>query len=275
MGVSGKTKITGIFGHPIEHTLSPLMHNAAFADRGLDMYYLAFEVLPADLPDAVKAIKALNMLGVNITVPHKVNVMPQLDEINTEAKFIGAVNTVVNKNGKLTGHNTDGLGFMSSLAEAKISTAGKTILIVGAGGASRAISYYLSQVKDSKLLLYDIDRPKAEKLVNDLGKIRKNVSFISDIKNIGKPDIIINATPLGLHVDDPLPLNPEHIKSEMVVYDLVYKNTNFLQEAEKRGAKTLDGSGMLLWQGVLAFELWTGVKPPVDVMRKVLLSHIK
>ena len=273
-GASGKTKITGIFGHPIEHTLSPLMHNAAFEDRGLDMCYLAFEVLPADLPDAVKAIKALNMLGVNITVPHKVNVMPQLDEINTEARFIGAVNTVVNEGGKLTGHNTDGLGFMSSLTEAKISTAGKTILIVGAGGASRAVSYYLSE-QASNLSLYDIDRPKAEKLVNDLGKIRKNVSLISDIKNIGKPDIIINATPLGLHVDDPLPLHPEHIKSEMVVYDLVYKHTNFLQEAEKRGAKTLDGSGMLLWQGVLAFELWTGVKPPVDVMRKVLLSKIK
>lgn len=273
-GVSGKTKITGIFGHPIEHTLSPLMHNAAFEDRGLDMCYLAFDVLPADLPDAVKAIKALNMLGVNITVPHKVNVMPQLDKINTEARFIGAVNTVVNKDGKLTGHNTDGLGFMSSLSEQKISADSKDILIIGAGGASRAVSYYLSE-KASNLSLYDIDRPKAEKLVNDLGKIRKNVSLISDIKNIGKPDIIINATPLGLHVDDPLPLNPEHIKSEMVVYDLVYKNTNFLQEAEKRGAKTLDGSAMLLWQGVLAFELWTGVKPPVDVMRQVLLSSIK
>lgn len=272
--VSGKTKITGIFGHPIEHTLSPLMHNAAFEDRGLDMCYLAFDVLPADLPDAVKAIKALNMLGVNITVPHKVNVMPQLDEINTETRFIGAVNTVVNKDGKLTGHNTDGLGFMSSLSEQKISVDSKDILIIGAGGASRAVSYYLSE-QASNLSLYDIDRPKAEKLVNELGKIRKNVSLISDIKNIGKPDIIINATPLGLHVDDPLPLNPEHIKSEMVVYDLVYKHTNFLQEAEKRGAKTLNGSGMLLWQGVLAFELWTGVKPPVDVMRQVLLSSIK
>lgn len=272
--VSGKTKITGIFGHPIEHTLSPLMHNAAFEDRGLDMCYLAFDVLPADLPDAVKAIKALNMLGVNITVPHKVNVMPQLDEINTETRFIGAVNTVVNKDGKLTGHNTDGLGFMSSLSEQKISADSKDILIIGAGGASRAVSYYLSE-QASNLSLYDIDRPKAEKLVNELGKIRKNVSLISDIKNIGKPDIIINATPLGLHVDDPLPLNPEHIKSEMVVYDLVYKHTNFLQEAEKRGAKTLNGSGMLLWQGVLAFELWTGVKPPVDVMRQVLLSSIK
>lgn len=273
-GVSGKTKITGIFGHPIEHTLSPLMHNAAFEDRGLDMCYLAFDVLPADLPDAVKAIKALNMLGVNITVPHKVNVMPQLDEINTETRFIGAVNTVVNKDGKLTGHNTDGLGFMSSLSEQKISADSKDILIIGAGGASRAVSYYLSE-QASNLSLYDIDRPKAEKLVNELGKIRKNVSLIGDIKNIGKPDIIINATPLGLHVDDPLPLNPEHIKSEMVVYDLVYKHTNFLQEAEKRGAKTLNGSGMLLWQGVLAFELWTGVKPPVDVMRQVLLSSIK
>lgn len=273
MNVNGKTKITGIFGHPVGHTLSPAMHNAAFRSLGLNMCYIAFDVLPKDLPDAVKAVKSLNLLGVNITVPHKENVIPLLDDVNAEAKFMGAVNTVVNSEGKLTGYNTDGLGFMSSLAEAEISSDGKTILIIGGGGASRAISYYLSRGKATDLLLYDIDRSKVKKLADDLNISSDNkVSLLDDIENIGKPDIIINATPLGLNNEDPLPLDPGHLNSETVVYDLVYKNTKFLREAKKKGAKTLDGSGMLLWQGVEAFRLWTGVGPPVDVMRQALLS---
>ncbi len=273
MVVSGKTKITGIFGYPVEHTLSPLMHNAAFDALGLDMCYVAFKVSPPDLIDAVKAIRALNILGVNVTVPHKEKVIPLLDRIDKEASFIGAVNTIVNSEGKLTGYNTDGKGFMHSLSEEKIPVEGKDILIIGAGGASRAISYYLSE-KASQLFLYDIDKPKVEKLVSALKKIRKNVFLHDDIKNIGKPHIIINATPLGLSREDPLPLHPDFITSDMVVCDLIYKNTKFLQEAKKKGAKTIDGSGMLLWQGLLAFELWTGVKPPVDVMRKELMSGI-
>lgn len=273
MNVNGKTKITGIFGHPVGHTLSPAMHNAAFRSLGLNMCYIAFDVLPKDLPDAVKAVKSLNLLGVNITVPHKENVIPLLDDVNAEAKFMGAVNTVVNSEGKLTGYNTDGLGFMSSLAEAEISSDGKTILIIGGGGASRAISYYLSRGKATDLLLYDIDRSKVKKLADDLNISSDNkVSLLDDIENIGKPDIIINATPLGLNNEDPLPLDPGHLNSETVVYDLVYKNTKFLREAKKKGAKTLDGSGMLLWQGVEAFRLWTGVGPPVDVMRQALMS---
>ncbi len=273
MVVSGKTKITGIFGYPVEHSLSPLMHNAAFSALRLDMCYVAFKVSPQDLSDAIKAIRALNILGVNITVPHKENVIPLLDKIDQEASFIGAVNTIVNSDGKLKGYNTDGKGFIHSLSEEKISVEGKDILIIGAGGASRAISYYLSE-KASKLFLYDIDKPKVEKLVNDLNKIRDNVFLHDDIKNIGKPHIIINATPLGLNNEGPLPLNPDFITSDMAVCDLIYKNTKFLQEAKKKGAKTVDGSGMLLWQGVLAFELWTGVKPPVDVMRKALMAGI-
>lgn len=272
--VSGKTKIVGIFGYPIEHTLSPLMHNVAFKNLGLDMYYVAFRVLSEDLSVAVRAIKSLNLLGVNITLPHKENVVPLLDEVDKEAAFIGAVNTIVNSQGKLTGYNTDGKGFMSSLSEEGILIDNKDIFIIGAGGASRAISYYLSE-KASKLSLYDIDKPKAEKLVNDLKKIRNNVFLLDNIKNINKPHIIINATPLGLKPDDPLPLSPDFITSDMVICDLVYKNTRFLQEAKSKGAKTLDGSGMLLWQGVHAFELWTGIKPPVDVMRQALLSAIK
>jgi len=273
MDASGKTKITGIFGYPVEHTLSPLMHNAAYDTLRLDICYLALKVSPQDLSDAVKAIRALNILGVNITVPHKENVIPLLDELDKEAKFIGAVNTIVNSERKLIGYNTDGRGFMNSLTEEGITVNGKDVLIIGAGGASRAISYYISE-KASKLNLYDIDKTKVEKLVTDLSKIRKNV-FLINIESIGKPDIIINATPLGLKPDDPLPLNPNFITSDMTICDLVYKNTKFLQEAKKKGAKTVDGSGMLLWQGALAFELFTGVKPPVDVMRKALMSGIK
>ncbi len=274
MAVSGKTKITGLFGYPVEHTLSPMMHNSAFEALNLDIHYIPFSVSPESLSAAVGAIKALNMLGVNITVPHKEKVIPLLDRVDKEAVFIGAVNTIVNKEGILTGYNTDGRGFMSSLKETGLSVDGKEVAIIGAGGASRAISYYLSE-KASKLSLYDIEKPKAEKLVNDLKKIRENIFLIDDAKNTASADVIINATPLGLKPGDPSPVNPEFFTPEMLVCDLVYKDTNFLREAKINGAKTLDGSGMLLWQGVLAFELWTGVKPPVDIMRKVLMAGIK
>jgi shikimate dehydrogenase len=274
MDVSGKTKITGIFGYPIEHTLSPAMHNTAFKSLGLDYCYVPFKVLSAHLPDAVKAIRSLDLHGVNITVPHKEKVIPLLDKVNEEASFIGAVNTIVNTDGILTGYNTDGRGFMSSLAEEGLSIDGKDIVILGTGGACRAVSYYLSE-RASKLSLFDIDRNKAGNLVADLQKIRDNVSLLVNIKDIGKPDIIINATPLGLKPDDPLPLDPDLITPEMIVCDLIYKKTGLLEEADRKGAKNINGSGMLLWQGVLAFELWTGVKPPVDLMRNVLLSGIK
>lgn len=274
MDVNGKTKIAGIFGCPIEHTLSPLMHNAAFRALGLDICYVPFMVLPGALGDAVMAIRSLNMIGVNITVPHKEKVIPLLDKVHREASFIGAVNTVTNTEGILTGYNTDGRGFMSSLTEEGISIEGKNILIIGAGGASRAVSYYLSE-KASSLSLFDTDRQKASRLVSDLCIIRKNVTIAKDIENPLQSDIVINATPLGLKPDDPLPFNPDLINSNMVICDLVYKKTGLLKEAELRGAKTIDGSGMLLWQGVLAFELWTGVKPPVDIMRDLLLSRIR
>ncbi|MDO8282950.1 MAG: shikimate dehydrogenase [Thermodesulfovibrionia bacterium] len=274
MDVSGKTKIVCIFGYPVEHSLSPNMHNAAFEKLGLDMCYVPFKVAPHDLPAAVNSIRALGMLGVNTTVPHKENVIVLLDEVDKEALFIGAVNTIVNTDGRLKGYNTDGRGFMSSLSEENITIDNKDVLVIGTGGASRAISYYLSE-KASKLFMFDIDKTKAQKLVDDLSKIRDNVTLLDDIKQAGKPDIIINATPLGLKDTDPLPFDTNKITSEMVVCDLIYKETPLLKEAKARGAKTINGSGMLLWQGVLAFELWTGVKPPVDVMRKVLLAKIK
>ena len=274
MTVSGKTRIVGIFGYPIEHTLSPVMHNSAFASLDLDICYVPFKVRPEDLPVSVSAIRSLNLLGVNITVPHKEKVIPLLDRVDKEASFIGAVNTVTNRDGILSGYNTDGRGFIRSLSEEGVSIEGRRVVIAGAGGASRAISYYLSE-KASSLSLFDVDRQRADNLVQDLAKIRDNVSRIESVEGADSPDIIINATPLGLKPEDPLPFDASLIGPDMVICDLVYKNTRLLQDASHRGAKTVNGSGMLLWQGVLAFELWTDMTPPVDLMRRMLLSNIK
>jgi len=272
--ISGRTKITGIFGHPVEHTLSPAMHNAAFKALGLNYCYVPFLVHPDYLEDAIKAIRALNLCGVNVTVPHKEKVMPLLDEINEEASFIGAVNTIVNSEGRLIGYNTDGRGFMQSLLESGISVEGKNVLIIGAGGASRAISYYLSQ-NTKTLYLYNRSKNRAEKLVQDLKKIRNNVSLIEDISSIERYHIIINATPLGLKKEDPLPFDTSLLRAEQTVCDLIYKKTRLLEEASKKGCVTLEGLGMLLWQGLFAFELWTGKKPQVEVMRNALMKSNK
>ncbi|MDH5202021.1 MAG: shikimate dehydrogenase [Nitrospirota bacterium] len=274
MKLSGKTKITGLFGYPVEHTLSPAMHNAAFDELGIDYCYVAFPVHPDSLKDAVRSIRALNLSGVNITIPHKEKVIPFLDKVDEEASFIGAVNTIVNSQGKLVGYNTDGRGFIQSLSESGISLEGKIVLVLGAGGASRAISYYLCQ-KAVELIVCDIDRGKTENLIQDLKKIRDNISSVDTIVNAERYDIIINATPLGLKNEDPLPLHTSLLNPNQTVCDLIYKKTQLLQDASQKGCTTLNGLGMLLWQGAFAFELWTGKKPPVDVMRKALFSIIK
>jgi shikimate dehydrogenase len=273
MVIRGKTKIVGIFGDPIGHTLSPLMHNAAFESLQMDYCYIPFHVKPADLAAAVQAIRSLNLAGVNITVPHKEAVISLLDRTDKEASFIGAVNTVTNIDGTLTGYNTDGRGFMKSLEEAGVSLDGQNVLIVGAGGACRAISYYISE-KAASLSIFDIDRIKCEHLVRDLSEIRNNTISLESMPSLNSYNFIINATPLGLRDSDPIPVDTDQISSAMVVYDLVYRKTPLLREAEQRRALVLDGSGMLLWQGVLAFELWTGTMPPVDIMRDALMSGI-
>jgi shikimate dehydrogenase len=271
MDITGRTKITGLFGYPVEHTLSPAMHNAAFARLAMDFCYLPFLVHPDSLGKAVDAVRALNMAGVNVTVPHKEKVIRFLDEVNEEASFIGAVNTIVHREGVLTGYNTDGRGFMRSLEENGIEASGRKVLVVGAGGASRAIGYYLSD-KAEKLAIHDIDNDKLSKLVSDLSQIRKNVNAIPKLEHLAGFDIIVNATPLGLKKGDPSPFDVSGLSSSQTVCDLIYKKTALLEAASEKGCRTMDGLGMLLWQGVLAFELWTSVLPPVDIMRDALLK---
>ncbi|MFA6055001.1 MAG: shikimate dehydrogenase [Thermodesulfovibrionales bacterium] len=269
MNISGKTTITGIFGYPIEHTLSPAMHNAAFEATGLDYCYVPFLVHPDGLENAVKAIRSMNIKGINITVPHKEKVMRFLDEIREEALFIGAVNTIVNTDDGLIGFNTDGRGFMKSLNESGISVKDKDILIIGSGGAARAAGYYLCMEARS-LTLYGRTQSKVERLAGDLRKVGDVVSTIDNLSDIKRFRIIINATPLGLKHDDPLPFDATILGKEQIVCDLIYKNTRLLKEASEKGCTILNGLGMLLWQGALAFELWTGKMPPIDVMRSVL-----
>jgi shikimate dehydrogenase len=271
--ITGKTRIAGIFGYPVEHTLSPVMHNAAFEALGLDCCYIPFTVHPDLLSAAVKAVKALNLLGVNVTIPHKEKVMPMLDTIDDEASFIGAVNTIVSSNGQLKGYNTDGRGFMRSLSESGINVKDRRVLIIGAGGAARAIGYYLAQ-KAKAIYIYGRTRERAERLAADLKKVGENVSTVPDISRSADFHVIINATSLGLREDDPLPLDPALLRREQTVCDLIYRDTRLLREAAKKDCSTVNGMGMLLWQGVFAFELWTGRKPDVDVMRKALINNI-
>jgi shikimate dehydrogenase len=270
MKITGKTRITGIFGYPVDHTLSPAMQNAAFEALGLEYCYIPLMVHPDNLADAVRSIRALNIVGVNITVPHKEKVIPLLDTIDEEALFIGAVNTIVNSEGRLVGHNTDGRGFMRSLDENGISVKDRRILIVGAGGAARAVSYYLCR-EAGNVFIYGRTKMRADKLASDLKQVQNNVSAVANILDIGDYDIIINATPLGLKEEDQLPFDIHQLRSEQVVCDLIYKQTRLLTESSGKGCTTLNGLGMLLWQGALAFELWTGKKPLIEVMRHALM----
>ena len=274
MRIGGKTKVMGLFGYPVEHSLSPAMHNAAFAYLDIDCCYVTFLVSPDLLTDAVQSIRALRLGGVNITVPHKERVIPFLDAVSEEVSFIGAVNTIANNDGFLKGYNTDGRGFMESLSEAGISCDQKRILIIGAGGACRAVGYYLSQ-KVEHLQIFDIDEHKRERVVKDLVTLRGNVTSLKKLDTLSGVDVLINATPLGLKDTDPSPLNISLIPRTITVCDLIYRDTALLRAASERGCRTLNGLGMLLHQGVLAFEIWTGVRPPVEIMRNALKAALQ
>jgi shikimate dehydrogenase len=279
--VSGKTRIFGIFGFPVEHTFSPGMHNAAFKKLGMDACYVPFTVPREGLQEAARAIKALNFYGLNITVPHKENIVQFLDELSQEARLIGAVNTIEIKDGRLIGHNTDGRGFLRSLTEvARFEPRGKKFLLIGSGGAARAVGYSLALAGAASILFRDLDSKKADALASDIQRSTGvNVRSISEEETASaasNADCLINATPLGLKKNDPLPLPAAAINAGHLVCDLVYNppETPFLKAAKTRRAKTLPGIGMLLYQGVIAFEIWTGKKAPVRVMKSALARQI-
>lgn len=274
--ISANTEICGLIGDPVEHSISPAIHNAAFKKTGLDYIYLPFRVTSENLTGAITALKSLDLRGLNVTIPHKVAVMPLLDEIDAVAKNIGAVNTIVNNNGHLTGYNTDAAGFLKSLVKRDIDPSGKKVVILGAGGVARAISFALTEQKAEIEILNRSGSPDpAEKLAANLSKHSKSKIHAAELSEpnlkqaLKQADILINATSVGMspNTDNSL-VPPELLKPDMVVYDVVYnpQKTRLLADAEKAGAVVIGGLDMLIWQGALAFELWTGVEAPLDTM---------
>jgi shikimate dehydrogenase len=279
--ISGRTKIFSIFGYPVEHTFSPRMHNAAFIKLGIDACYVPFAVSPDKLADAVKAIIPLGLSGLNVTVPHKEKIIAYLDELSEEARLIGAVNTIEIKNGKMIGHNTDGRGFLRSLREgAKFNPRGKSYLFVGSGGAARAVGFSLALAGSKKIVFYDVDIHKAHALAQDIRqKTGADAKIISEDlleASAAEADCLVNATPLGLKKADPMPIGIDSVLRKHLVCDLVYNppETLLLRAAKKKGAKRFSGLGMLLYQGVIAFEIWTGRKAPIMVMKTALNRQI-
>lgn len=280
--ISGKTKIYGLFGWPVEHTFSPAMHNAAFARLKMDACYLPFPVHPDRLEDAVRSIAALGINGVNVTVPHKERVAAMLSELSEEARLMTAVNTVEVRGDRLIGHNTDGRGFLRSLREnLRFDPKGRRIFILGAGGAGRAVGFSLAIADAASIIIYDKDTQKSSGLARDIReKTGADVYSIEDVMNVAESaagaDCIVNATPIGMKRSDPMPLDAHIIRKGQIVCDLIYNpaETRLLRAAKYRGARTLNGLGMLLYQGVLAFEIWTGKKAPVSVMKAALTKQI-
>ncbi|MBI5574405.1 MAG: shikimate dehydrogenase [Elusimicrobia bacterium] len=273
--VSSKTKILGIFGYPIKHSLSPLMHNAAIEKMNMDFIYLPFEVKPDKLSDAVSAIRILDIAGVNVTIPHKENVIKYLDKISDEAKKIGAVNTIVHKNGKLSGFNTDYYGFLKSISE-KITSRNKNVLMLGCGGVARAIAVSLIDSKIKQLTIADIDTGKSKYFLEGSFpqiKVVKTSQVPDEIKNA---DIFINATPVGMKAGECSPIDKKYLRKDLFVYDVVYnRETQLIKDAKKIGAGNSSGLDMLVYQGAKSFELWTGKTPPIGLMKKVLRRTLK
>jgi len=272
--------IYGVIGWPIKHSLSPAMHNAAFRALGIDAKYKLFEVRPEGLEDFILAKK--DAAGFNVTVPHKEKCMALLDSIDPLAASIGAVNTIVIKSGKLTGYNTDSLGFIAVLEKnLEFDVKGKSVFVLGSGGASRAVSFSLAAAGAKKIILTDLFLDKVKSLAENVRKFYpgckvnilepKKIYREADLSGI---DLLVNATPVGLKESDPVLFDKGVFRKGLAVYDLVYnpEKTKLVKLAEDSGLKASGGLGMLLYQGAESFRLWTGRKAPVEAMRKALRS---
>jgi len=282
------TRLCGLLGHPVGHSLSPVMQNAAFRAAGLNMVYLAFDVAPPDLPAAVAAVRALGLAGVNVTVPHKEACLPLLDEVDPDAAAVGAVNVIVPRDGRLVGYNTDGDGFIRALREAGTEPRGRTALIIGAGGAARAVAVALARVGAARITVTNRTHERAVRLAADLTALGVQAQALPWDALTGRTpeaeaavtasELIIQTTTLGMHprTDTAPPLPAAWFGPHHTACDLVYnpRETECLAAARARGARVVDGLGMLLHQGAASFELWTGRAAPLEAMRRALAAEM-
>ncbi len=272
MSISGKTKVIGILGHPVGHTASPAMHNAAFRSLNLDYVYIPLGVTPPYLGTAMHAIKAFDWVGVNVTIPFKESVIPFLDKLTPMAKKIGAVNTIINHDGQLIGYNTDGEGFMSALIEeTQFNPADKNIAILGSGGSAKAIAFSLITQHPKQLHLINRTPDRAKQLQSQLKKHTPIPVSCSGADVLRDCHLIINTTPVGMTPDiDAMPVTQlDWVSPGQVVCDIIYNplETNFLHRCRSKGATTVNGVGMLAGQGALAFQLFTGHHIPIQFFR--------
>ncbi|MBN1220788.1 MAG: shikimate dehydrogenase [Anaerolineae bacterium] len=274
-----KAELVGVFGHPVAENPTIVMQEAAFQALNLNWRYLTIEVYPQDLADAVKGLRAFNMRGINLTIPHKVEILKYLDEIAEDAKLMGAVNTVRREGDKLIGENTDGKGFLRALRDdARLNPAGKRAVILGAGGAARAITVELALAGAAQITVVNRSVERGQTLANLLKQktpaAAEFVPWDDTYKIPTGTDILVNATSIGLfpEVTARPDIDYDSITAAMTVCDVIPNppHTPFLKEAEARGATTLDGLGMLVYQGAIGFKMWTGLNAPIEVMRQAL-----
>ena len=274
MKVSGKTKVCAIIGDPVEHSLSPVIHNSAFKELGLNFVYIAFRVTKNELKNAISGARSLGLIGLNVTMPHKNTVIKYLDEVSNTAEAIGAVNTILGTQKKFVGFNTDGKGAIMALQRNNLDPEGKKMVLLGSGGAAKAISYYTAPLV-KELVILNRTPQKAKKLVESLYK-----SFDTKIKGrflsstvlkeeLETTDLLVNATSMGMNPESnesPVPLNL--LRRDIGVMDIIYNplNTKLLKDAKSVGAKVISGLDMLIYQGAVAFEIWTNYPAPVEVM---------
>ena len=282
--ITGHTELIGLMAYPIRHSSSPAMHNEAFAKLGLDYAYLAFEVDNDTLEDAVKAIRALKMRGSNVSMPNKTVVHKYFDNLSPAAKMCGAVNTIVNDNGVLTGHITDGIGYMQSLKDNNIDVIGKKMTIVGAGGAATAIEVQAALDGVKEISIFNIKDKFWENAEETVKKINENTNCkaaLYDLVDLDKLKeemedsyLFVNATGMGMKPLEGQTYIPDKsfFRPDLIVTDVVYapRETAMLKMAKEAGCKTMNGLGMMLFQGAAAFELWTGQEMPIEYMKEIL-----
>lgn len=280
--IKGTTKNLGVMGWPIAHSLSPVLQNAAIEEAGLDYVYISLPVPPEKLKEAVAGLRAMQFTGWNVTIPHKQAIMAELDAIDEDARIIGAVNTVVNRDGHLTGYNTDCIGFMQPLAQQGFLPKGKEATILGAGGAARAVIWGLLRAKVKRITLGVRNSAKAARLAEEFaayGEIQvlhwEDSAFA---EHLAVTDLLVNTTPLGMypHVEGMPPVDWTKLKKDALVYDIIYtpERTRFLSEAQAHGHAIINGEGMLAGQGAAAFTLWTGVASDLALMKRALREEL-
>lgn len=283
--ISGKTRILGIFGDPVEHSLSPLMQNAALQQAGIDAVYVPFHVRPEQLGGAIAALKALGIWGVNVTIPHKEAVLSLLDQVDEQAQLIGAVNTIVNCDGVLHGYNTDAGGFLDSLrSDLDFDPGGRRVLLLGAGGACRAALVALAEQGAAWLGVANRNLERAQKLLSDFSPHFPGTTFANlplsegqELQTVvAEADLLVNTTSLGLYGED-VPLPWVFVPPSVRIYDMVYQRggTPLYRRAQDQGLLVTDGLGMLAAQGERAFSLWTGQKAAPGLMKDRLLTVLR